>query len=296
MKRENESKTVFVTICGRPNVGKSTLLNKIMGRKVSIVSPKAQTTRVRVTGVLTKNSCQYVFLDTPGLHKAKSGLGQAMVQSVSDGIENADITLLVVEAGDRVLAVEKSIIKMLSTNKMRAFLVINKTDAVKPPQVLETIAQFSPYYDFEEVIPISSLTGDGIDVLLSELEKRAEPSFFYYDSAFVSDMPDAKYVCEVIREKMLYNLGLEVPHTVALLADSFEKNETLIKCSVTIYCTRDSHKGIIIGKGGSMIKKISMQARLELEEHFGKKVFVECFVKVKNAWQNNSSMLTQLGL
>ena len=165
------------------------------------------------------------------------------------------LLLFVVEAGDRVLAAEKSIVRMLRANKMRAFLVINKTDTVKPPQVLETIAQFSPLYNFEEVIPVSSLTGDGIDVLLSELEKRAEPSFFYYDSTFVSDMPDAKYVCEVIREKMLYNLGLEIPHTVALLADSFEQNETLVKCSVTIYCTRESHKGIIIGKGGAMLKK-----------------------------------------
>lgn len=293
---KKETKTIFVTICGRPNVGKSTLLNSLMGKKVSIVSPKAQTTRVRVTGVLTKDDCQYVFLDTPGLHKAKSGLGQAMVQSVSEGIENADIALFVIEANDKVMAAEKSILKMLKAGRMRAFLILNKTDAVQPSEILKTIASFSSLYDFEEVIPVSALTGDGLDVLLRELKRRAEPSFFYYDSEYVSDMPDASYVCEVLREKMLYNLGLEIPHTVALIPESFEQSETLVRCSVTIYCTRDTHKGIIIGKGGAMLKKISSQARIELEKHFNKKVFVECFVKVKNDWQNNSSMLAQLGL
>lgn len=293
---QKQTKTVFVTICGRPNVGKSTLLNAVIGKKVSIVSPKAQTTRVRVTGVLTKDDCQYVFLDTPGLHKAKTGLGQAMVQSVSEGIENADITLFVAEAGDRLLAAEKNIIKMLKANKMRAFLILNKTDAVQPSDILKTIDEFSSAYDFEEVIPISAKMGDGLDILLDELKRRAEPSFFYYDDAYVSDMPDASYVCEVLREKMLYNLGLEIPHTVALIPEHFEMSDSLVRCSVTIYCTRDTHKGIIIGKGGSMLKKISSQARNELEKYFGKKVFVECFVKVKNDWQNNSGMLAQLGL
>lgn len=292
----NNSKTVFVTICGRPNVGKSTILNAILGKKVSIVSPKAQTTRVRVTGVLTKENCQYVFLDTPGMHRAKSGLGQAMVQAVSEGIENADITLFVVEAGDRVCAVEKSILKMLKENRMRAFLVINKTDIASKEDILKTITEFSAMYDFEEIIPISAKGRDGLDIVLDELEKRAEPSFFYYDSNFVSDMPNANYICEVIREKMLYNLGLEIPHTVALLAENYSENDNLIKCSVTVYCTRDTHKGIIIGKGGSMLKKISTEARLDLEKYFGKKVFIECFVKVKNDWQNNSGMLAQLGL
>lgn len=292
----NNSKTVFVTLCGRPNVGKSTILNALLRKKISIVSPKAQTTRVRVTGVLTENNCQYVFLDTPGMHKAKSGLGQAMVQAVSEGIENADITLFVVEAGDHILATEKSIIKMLKANKMRAFLIINKTDAVEKESIISTITEFSSAYDFEEIIPISAKTKDGLDIVLKELYDRAEDSFFYYDSDFVSDMPGANYVCEVIREKMLYNLGLEIPHTVALLAESFEESETLVRCSVTIYCTRESHKGIIIGKKGAMLKKINTEARLDLEKYFGKKVFIECFVKVKNDWQNNSAMLRMLGL
>ena len=292
----NNSKTVFVTLCGRPNVGKSTILNAFLGKKVSIVSPKAQTTRVRVTGVLTKNNCQYVFLDTPGMHKAKTGLGQAMVQAVSESIENADITLFIVEAGDRIMSVERSILKMLSSNKMRAFLIVNKTDAADKEQILKTISEFSSAYSFEEIIPVSARTGDGLDIVLDELYKRAEPSFFYYDENFVSDMPGAAYVCEVLREKMLYNLGMEIPHTVALLADSFEESDTLVRCSVTVYCNRDTHKGIIIGKKGSMLKKISTEARIDLEKYFGKKVFVECFVKVKNDWQNNSAMLRMLGM
>ncbi len=292
----NNSKTVFVTICGRPNVGKSTILNSLLGKKVSIVSPKAQTTRVRVTGVLTRNDCQYVFLDTPGMHRAKNGLGQAMVQAVSEGIEGADITLFVVESGDKVFQTEKGIIKMLKQNKMRAFLIINKTDIAKKEEILTTITEFSKEYDFEEIIPISARSKEGLDVLLQELNKRAEPSFFYYDKEFVSDMPGANYVCEVIREKMLYNLGLEIPHTVALLTESFEETDGLVRASVTIYCTRDTHKGIIIGKSGSMLKKINTEARYDLEKYFNKRVFIECFVKVKNDWQNNSGMLRQLGL
>ena len=292
----NNSKTVFVTICGRPNVGKSTILNSLLGKKISIVSPKAQTTRVRVTGVLTKDECQYVFLDTPGMHRAKSGLGQAMVQAVSEGIEGADITLFVVEAGDKVLSVERGIIKMLRENRMRSFLVVNKTDIAKKEDILQTITEFSGAYDFEEIIPLSARSREGLDILLDELYKRAEPSFFYYDKDFVSDMPGANYVCEVIREKMLYNLGLEIPHTVALLAESFEESDNLVRCSVTVYCSRDTHKGIIIGKGGSMLKKINTEARLDLEKYFGKRVFIECFIKVKNDWQNNSGMLRQLGL
>lgn len=292
----NESKTVFVTICGRPNVGKSTILNAIIGKKVSIVSPKAQTTRTRVTGVLTQNNCQYVFLDTPGMHKPKTGLGQAMVQSVGEGIENADITLFVVEAGDTIMAAERAILKMLRENKMTAFLLVNKTDIKSKEDVLKTIAEFSSAFEFDEIIPISAARRDGLEIVLDELYKRAEPSFFYYDTAYVSDTPNANYVCEVIREKMLYNLGLEIPHTVALITESYEESDKLIRSSVTVYCSRETHKGIIIGKGGAMLKKILTEARVDLEKYFSKKVFVECFVKVKLDWQNNSAMLRMMGM
>ena len=292
----NESKTIFVTLCGRPNVGKSTILNAIMGRKISIVSPKAQTTRTRVTGVLTKENCQYVFLDTPGMHKAKTGLGQAMVESVGEGIENADITLFVVEAGDCVKSTERAIIKMLRDNKMTAFLLVNKIDEKPREDVVKTIAEFSATFDFEEIIPISAVKYDGLDIVLEELEKRAEPSFFYYDEEYVTDTPNAMFITEVIREKMLYNLGLEIPHSVALISESYEEDDKIIRSSVTVYCSRDSHKGIIIGKKGTMLKKILTDARVELENSFQKKVYLECFVKVKLDWQNSSAMLRMLGL
>lgn len=294
--KKNESKTVFVTICGRPNVGKSTILNAIIGKKISIVSPKAQTTRVRVTGVLTKDNCQFVFLDTPGMHRAKTGLGQAMVDAVGEGIENADITLFVVEAGDSIMAAERAILKMLKDNKMTAFLVVNKIDCKSKEDVVKTISEFSSAFEFEEIIPVSAVSRDGLDIILDELYKRAEPSFFYYDEEYVSDTPDANYICEVIREKMLYNLGLEIPHTVALVSESFDEDDRIIRSSVTVYCTRDSHKGIVIGKRGAMLKKILTDARTDLEKYFGKKVFLECFVKVKPDWQNSSSMLRLIGM
>ncbi len=294
--QKSNSKTVFVTICGRANVGKSTILNSLIGKKVSIVSPKAQTTRTRVTGVVTKENCQYVFLDTPGMHKAKSALGQAMVDAVGEGIENADITLFVVEAGDKIKSAERAILKMLRENKMRAFLIVNKIDIKSKEDVVSTITEFSSAFDFEEIIPVSAATRDGLDIIFDELYKRAEDSFFYYDTSFVSDTPGANYVCEVIREKMLYNLGLEIPHTVALIPESFEQNDNVVKSCVTVYCTRETHKGIIIGKRGDMLKKILTQARYDLEKYFGKKVYIECFVKVKLDWQNNSAMLRLMGL
>ncbi len=289
-------KTIFITICGRPNVGKSTILNALIGKKISIVSPKAQTTRTRVTGVLTKDDCQYVFLDTPGMHRAKTSLGQAMVDSVGEGIENADLTLFVVEAGDKVLSTERSIIKMLKENKMRSILLINKTDIKSKEQLVETITEFSKAFDFEEIIPVSAVKKDGLDIVIKELYKRAEPSFFYYDADYVSDTPNSNYVCEVIREKMLYNLGLEIPHSVALVTENFEEDDTLVRSSVTVYCSRESHKGIIIGKKGDMLKKILSQARTELENYFNKKVYIECFVKVKEDWQNSSAMLRLIGM
>jgi len=296
MEKNNDTKTIFVTLCGRPNVGKSTILNAFVGQKISIVSPKAQTTRTRVTGVLTKDNCQYVFLDTPGMHKAKTGLGQAMVQSVGEGIENADVTLFVVEAGDTIKATERAIIKMLRENRMTAFLVVNKIDEKSKEDVLKTITEFSSAFEFEEIIPVSAVKRDGLDIILDELNKRAEPSFFYYDDEYVTDTPSATYITEVIREKMLYNLGLEIPHTVALVSESYEEDEKIIRSSVTVYCTRESHKGIIIGKKGAMLKKILTDARVELEKTFDKKVFIECFVKVKLDWQNSSAMLRMLGM
>ena len=288
------TKTVFATLMGRPNVGKSTLLNKIIGEKISIVSPKPQTTRTRITGILTRGEVQYVFMDMPGFITGKSGLGKRMEQTVSDTVDEAEIAIFVSEAKAPNDA-EKRMLERLKKMGIPALLVINKVDAIPKEKILSAIAAFMDLYKFDAVIPLSAKSGDGVDILLKELEDRAEESPFFFDPEQISDQPEAVYACEVVREKMLYLLGQEVPHGVALAVDSFEEEEGLISIYVVIYCSKDSHKGIIIGKNGAKLKEISSKAREELERHFDCKVFLKCFVKVKRDWENNAGLLDSLG-
>ncbi len=288
------TKTVFATLMGRPNVGKSTLLNKIIGEKISIVSPKPQTTRTRITGILTRDEVQFVFMDMPGFITGKSGLGKRMEQTVSDTVDEAEIAIFVSEAKAPNDA-EKRMLERLKKMGIPAFLVINKVDAIPKEKILAAISAFMNEFEFDAVIPLSARTGDGVDLLLKELEDRAEESPFFFDPEQISDQPEAVYACEVVREKMLYLLGQEVPHGVALAVDSFEEEEGLISIYVVIYCSKDSHKGIIIGKGGAKLKEISSKAREELEKHFGCKVYLKCFVKVKRDWENNAGLLDSLG-
>lgn len=288
------TKTVFATLMGRPNVGKSTLLNQIIGEKVSIVSPKPQTTRTRITGILTRGEVQYVFMDMPGFITGRTGLGKRMEQTVSDTVEEAEIAVFVAEAKAPGEA-EKRMLKRLAQMGTPAILVINKIDAIPKERILAAISAFTAVFEFEAVIPLSARTGDGVKLLLRELEERAEESPFFFDPEQLSDQPEAVYACEVVREKMLYLLGQEVPHGVALAVESFEESEGLISIRAVIYCSRESHKGIIIGKGGAMLKEISRRAREELEGHFGCKVFLKCYVKVKRDWENNRGLLDSLG-
>ena len=288
------TKTVFATLMGRPNVGKSTLLNQIIGEKISIVSPKPQTTRTRITGILTKDEVQYVFLDTPGCITGKNGLGKRMEQTVSDTVDETEIAIFVAEA-KAPNETEKKMLARLQAMGVPAFLVLNKVDAIPKEKILSAIAAFTAEFEFDAVIPLSAKTGDGVDLLLKELEARAEESPFFFDEDQLSDQSEAVFACEVVREKMLYLLGQEVPHGVALAVDAFEEEEDLISIYVVIYCSKDSHKGMIIGKGGSKLKEISSQARVELERHFDKKVFLKCFVKVKRDWENNAGLLDSLG-
>lgn len=288
------TKTVFATLMGRPNVGKSTLLNQIIGEKISIVSPKPQTTRTRITGILTKGEVQYVFLDTPGFLTGKNGLGKRMEQTVSDTVDETEIAIFVAEAKAPNEA-EKKMLARLEAMGVPAFLVLNKVDAIPKEKILSAIAAFTAEFEFDAVIPLSAKTGDGVELLLQELEQRAEESPFFFDEDQLSDQSEAVFACEVVREKMLYLLGQEVPHGVALAVDAFEEEEDLISIYVVIYCSKDSHKGMIIGKGGSKLKEISSQARVELEQHFDKKVFLKCFVKVKRDWENNAGLLDSLG-
>ncbi len=288
------TKTVFATLMGRPNVGKSTLLNQIIGEKISIVSPKPQTTRTRITGIYTKEDTQFVFLDMPGFIVGKSGLGKRMEQAVNESVEETEIAVFVAEA-KAPNEQEKKMLARLSQMGTPALLVLNKIDAIPKEKILAAIAAFTAVFEFEAVIPLSAKTGDGVEVLLEELEKYAQESPFFYDPEQISDQPEATFACEVVREKMLYLLGQEVPHGVALAVDSFEEEEDLLSIYVVIYCSRDSHKGIIIGKGGRMLKEISTKARVDLEAHFNKKVYLQCFVKVKRDWENNSGLLDRLG-
>ncbi len=289
-----KTKTVFATLMGRPNVGKSTLLNQLIGEKVSIVSPKPQTTRTRITGILTKENTQYVFLDMPGFITGKNGLGKRMEQTVTETVDETEIAVFVAEAkapnGAELAMLDR--LKMMGTP---AILALNKIDAVPKEKILGAIAAFTAQFEFLAVIPLSAKTGDGVEILLEELEKHTEESPFFFDPDQLSDQPEAVYACEVVREKMLYLLGEEVPHGVALAVDQFEEEEGLISIHMVIYCSKDSHKGIIIGKQGSKLKEISTRAREELERHFGCKVFLKCFVKVKRDWENNSGMLDSLG-
>ena len=288
------TKTVFATLMGRPNVGKSTLLNRIIGEKISIVSPKPQTTRTRITGILTKDEVQYVFLDTPGFLTGKNGLGKRMEQTVSDTVDETEIAIFVAEAKAPNEA-EKKMLSRLAAMGVPAFLVLNKVDAIPKEKILSAIAAFTAEFEFEAVIPLSAKTGDGVGLLLQELEARAEESPFFFDEDQLSDQSEAVFACEVVREKMLYLLGQEVPHGVALAVDAFEEEEDLISIYVVIYCSKESHKGMIIGKGGAKLKEISSKARVELEQHFDKKVFLKCFVKVKRDWENNAGLLDSLG-
>ncbi len=288
------TKTVFATLMGRPNVGKSTLLNQIIGEKISIVSPKPQTTRTRITGILTKEDVQYVFLDMPGFITGKSGLGKRMEQTVSDTVDETEIALFVAEAKAPNEA-EKRMLARLKAMGVPAFLILNKVDAIPKEKILSVIAAFTAEFEFDAVIPLSAKTGDGVEILLEELKQRAEESPFFFDEDQLSDQSEAVFSCEVVREKMLYLLGQEVPHGVALAVDAFEEEDDLISIYIVIYCSKESHKGMIIGKGGAKLKEISSRAREELEQHFDKKVFLKCFVKVKRDWENNAGLLDSLG-
>lgn len=292
---ENLVKTGFIAIAGRPNVGKSTLLNAMLKRKVSIVSPKPQTTRNRITGILNAEGKQIVFLDTPGFHKPKTELGKYMVKVVRDALEDIDAVLLVVEPrmpGE----LEADLVASLKAAKTPAVLVINKIDLIKKDELLPVIGEYSKLYDFDGIIPVSAVKGDGISELLKKIDEYlAEgPRFFPEDTD--TDQPERQLVAEILREKMLMLLDKEVPHGVAVETTIFEERENAtVYISLTIYCERTSHKGIIIGKKGEMLKKISTRARVDMERLLGCKVFLETWIKVKENWRQNEMAVKNFG-
>ena len=289
------TKTAFLTIVGRPNVGKSTLLNSILGEKIAIVSKKPQTTRTRITGIHTVGENQYVFLDTPGMHRPRTRLGDYMVKTAADTLGEADAAILVVEARDEVGDIEKGLIERLREGKIPALLAINKTDTTTPEHIARTIAAYAAAYDFDAVIPMAAKNGKGVDTLLSECDRYLAESAFFFPSDEVTDQPERQIAAEMIREKLLRILEEEIPHGTAVVIEDFKEEKDLLRIRAEIFCERDSHKGIIIGKNGATLKKIGTYAREDMEKFFGTKVFLDLWVKVKEKWRGSDVAVRNFG-
>ena len=289
------TKTAFIMIAGKPNVGKSTLLNTLLGEKVAIVSRKPQTTRNRITGVLTKGENQYVFTDTPGLHKPKTLLGEYMMKSVGNVADSSDIVLFVVEAGTDLNSNETAALDKYKASGLDVILVINKTDRANKIKLAEQIMELSNKYSFRAVIPVSALSGDGVQYILDELDPLLVESVHFFPEDYITDQPERKIFAELIREKVLRLLDDEIPHGVAVSVEAFTEKKGLLSVRAEIYCERESHKRIIIGKNGAMLKKIGSYAREDAEELFGTKVFLDLWVKVKENWRDRPSFLSDFG-
>lgn len=289
------TKTAFLTIIGRPNVGKSTLLNSILGEKIAIVSKKPQTTRTRITGIHTVSDSQYVFLDTPGMHRPRTRLGDYMVRTATETLGEADAAILVVEARDEVGDIEKGLIERLREGRIPALLVINKIDTTTPEHIARTIASYAAAYDFDAVIPMSAKNGKGVDILLSECDRYLTESAFFFPTDEVTDQPERQIAAEMIREKLLRVLEQEIPHGTAVVIEDFKEEQDILRIRAEIFCERDSHKGIIIGKNGATLKKIGTYARQDMEKFFGIKVFLDLWVKVKEKWRDSDVAVRNFG-
>ena len=290
------TKTAMVTICGRPNVGKSTLTNYLVGEKIAIVSNKPQTTRNRICGIVTHGNTQFVFVDTPGYHRARTKLGDYMVNTVRESIADVDATILVVEPIASIGPQEEGLIEKIKASRSPAILAINKIDTVEKDTLLEVIAVYSQAMEFAAIIPISAKTGDGVDQLLKTCEKYAIESPFLFDEDQTTDQPERQVMAEIIREKILWNLDREIPHGTAVEITRFsERDNGIIDIDATIYCEKNSHKGIIIGKQGAMLKKISSMARTDCEKFMGTKVYLTTWVKVKENWRDSDFLVRNFG-
>ena len=288
-------KNLFAALLGRPNVGKSTLLNQMLGEHVSIASPKPQTTRTKITGILTRGETQYVFLDTPGIHRPKDKLGSYMMKVADGAASDVDVVLLLVEAGDRVGPVETELLRRFEGAKLPTILIINKIDLCDAQKIGDTIARFSDRHRFDAVIPISAKTGKNVGIIFEELEKFAEQGPWFFPDDMMTDQPERVIVSEIIREKLLLLLGDEVPHGVAVVIESFSEKKNLLSVRAEIFCEKTSHKPIIIGKNGEMLKRIGTRAREDMERFFGVKVFLDLWVKVKENWRDSTAVIANFG-
>ena len=295
---ENNTKSAFVAIVGRPNVGKSSILNALLGQKVAIVSPRPQTTRTRIMGVLTENDVQLVFTDTPGMHKPKTRLGEFMVREINESVGGVDFCVLVVEEKGELTGAEVELIEQFREQNLPAVAVINKIDKLREKSALaERIAMLSELYDFEAIVPVSAVKGDGLDELKKELCDLREPGPHFFPDDTLTDQPERVIAAEIIREAMLKLLSDEVPHGIAVDIEKMRERENseIMDIDATVYCERDSHKGIIIGKQGSMLKKIGSNARVELARVFDIKINLSLWVKVREDWRNRESSLRSFG-
>ncbi|MCI8649541.1 MAG: GTPase Era [Anaerotruncus sp.] len=297
-QEEFATKSAFVAIVGRPNVGKSSLLNALIGEKVAIVSNKPQTTRTRITGVLTQEDMQLVFIDTPGLHKPRTKLSEYMVKQIDDSVADVDVAVLVVEPEGEIQKAEQQLMESFRQQRLPAILAINKIDTLsQKDKLMARILAYTKAFDFAAVVPVSALRGEGVDELLTELQGFVVPSPFFFDSDTLTDQPERLIVAEIVREKLLRNLYDEIPHGTAVTVERMrERNgQELIDIDVEIYCERDSHKGMIIGKGGEMLKKIASQAREDIEKFLACKVNLKCWVKVREDWRNRENVIRSFG-
>lgn len=290
-------KTAFVAIVGKPNVGKSSLINSLVGEKIAIVSNRPQTTRNRIVGVVTYGPDQYVFLDTPGLFKAKDMLGQNMTKIAKDSVNDVDLILMVVEPTTKISKAEEDFIECFKLLNIPVVLVINKIDLVADKtDIMKVIEVYNNAYDFNAIVPISAMLNEGISDLMAEIKKYQIESEHFFPDDMITDKSERFLASEILREKLLLNIRDEIPHGVAVLTEKMKERENCLDIECLIYCYRFNHKGIIIGKNGNMLKKIATQARLDMEKFFKCRVNLKCWVKVKDNWKNQSSVLKMLGL
>lgn len=288
-------RSAYISIVGRPNVGKSTLLNAILGEKIAIVSKKPQTTRNRIMGVHTVGETQFVFLDTPGIHNPRTDLGKFMVDAAKGAIGDADLAILVVEPHGNVGEIEQKIIGKIHKCQIPAILVINKTDAFDAQKIGDTILAYSAEFDFAAVVPLSAKNNQGVDILIDEASNHTQEMPWLFPEDMITDQPDRQIAAEIIREKLLRTLDREVPHGTAVVVEEFLEEKTMLRIRANIYCEKESHKGIIIGHKGAALKLVGTKARQDLEAFFGCKVFIDLWVKVKENWRDNPTVVRNFG-
>ena len=291
-----KTKSGFVSIIGRPNVGKSTLMNRIIGTKIAITSSKPQTTRTKISTVYTKDNVQMVFVDTPGLHKAKNKLGEQMVSTAKRSFNESDVCLYITEADTFIGEQDENILALLHTVNIPIILVINKVDKVEKSVVFEMINKYKDLVEFADIVPLSAKTGRNVDTLLEVIEKFLPEGPFYYEPDTLTDQPERQIVSEIIREKSLRCLGEEIPHGIAVVIEKMQFGKNIVNIEASIICERESHKGMIIGKGGSKIKEIGQKSRQDIEKFLDKKVNLQLFVKIKENWRDSDYLLKNFGL